>query len=327
MNATESIASILTLLTGIGIFLTACTMISAGFRRLSGDRIKNIFAKIGNNKFAGLCIGTAATAAVQSSGAITVAVIGLADSGIITLMQSATLIYGANIGTTVTGQLAALGVTGNGILPISLFLAAPAGIGAFVLAFARSERTKNIGVVITGFGMMFAALHIMSDAAKFFSSVGALKNFITKFDDPILLVLTGAAITAVIQSSSVVTSMTITMTGSGLIPLGQCVYITLGANIGACVTSLIAGIPQGGTAKKAALLHLFFNVGGTALFLSAGLIMRCFGVDYGLLLGRIFPQAPHLALASFHTFFNVVTALIALPLTTPLVGLVNKLGN
>lgn len=325
MDGVTIAVSILTLAAGVGVFLVACGMMSSNLESLGSKRLKSLFAKTTGKKIVGVGVGAAATAAIQSSSATTVMVIGFVNAGIMTLTQAATVIFGANIGTTITGQLVALGMFGNGAISSSVVFAALAGIGAFMLAFAKKDKVRKVGGILAGFGMIFVGLSLMSGAMESFSEQDSVRNFLATFKNPLLLVLIGALLTAVVQSSSVMTSMAITMTVTGLISLNQGVYITMGSNIGTCVTALIAGIASGRNAKRAALIHFIFNVSGVIVFLLAGLFMRLGGTDYGHILQRIFPNVPQTQLAMFHTVFNVATVIIVLPLTNLLVRLVTKL--
>ena len=325
MNAAEIATSILTLIAGVGIFLIACTMMSSNLEALGSRKLKSLFSKVSKSKILGVGVGAAITAVIQSSSATSVMVIGFVNAGIITLAQAATVIFGANIGTTITGQIVALGLFGSGAVSTSVIFAAFAGIGAFILAFAKQDKLRKIGGITAGFGMLFAGLSMMSGAMSYFSELESVKNFLAQFENPLLLVLIGAIFTAVVQSSSVMTSMAITMVVTGLISLNQGIYITMGANIGTCVTALIAGLASTKNAKRTAMIHLIFNVSGVVIFMLIGLFMRLGGVDYGYVFETIFPHAPQIQLAMFHTIFNFITVLIVIPLTNPLVKLVAKI--
>ncbi len=325
MSGTAIAVSILTLVAGVGVFLIACGMMSSNLESLGSKRLKSLFAKTTGKKLVGVGVGAAATAAIQSSSATTVMVIGFVNAGIMTLTQAATVIFGANIGTTITGQLVALGMFGNSAISSSVVFAALAGIGAFMLAFAKRDRVRKVGGILAGFGMIFVGLSLMSGAMESFASNDGVRDFLATFKNPFLLVLIGALLTAVVQSSSVMTSMAITMTVTGLISLNQGVYITMGSNIGTCVTALIAGIASGRNAKRAALIHFIFNVSGVIIFLLVGMFMRLGGTDYGHVFQKIFPGVPQTQLAMFHTVFNVATVILILPLTNLLVKLVTKI--
>ena len=324
MDFISILTAILTLLAGIGVFLVACTMMSSNLESAASRRLKQLFSHTGNNKLIGVGIGTIGTAAIQSSGAVTVMVIGFVNVGIMSLTQAATIIYGANIGTTVTAQLVALGLSGSNSLSTTLLFAAFAGIGAFMMLFAKSDAWKKTGGILTGFGMLFVGLSMMANAMDEFAALDSVKLFLASIRNPLLLVLLGTIITAIIQSSSVMTSIAITMVVTGLIALDQGIYLTMGSNIGSCVVAIIAGMTSGVAAKRTAIIHLLFNVMGVILFLCIALTLSLVtaGVwSFGIIFERLFPSAPQLQLAMFHTVFNVTTMLVALPLTNALVNL------
>jgi phosphate:Na+ symporter len=324
MDFISVLIAILTLLAGIGVFLVACQMMSANLEALSSKRLKQLFSKTGKNKWIGVGIGTVGTAAIQSSGAVTVMVIGFVNVGILSLAQAATIIYGANIGTTVTAQLVALGMFGTNSISTTIIFAAFAGIGAFVMLFGKHNTTKHIGGILTGFGMLFVGLSMMANAMEDFAASDAVRGFLSDINNVVLLVFVGAVLTAIIQSSSVMTSIAITMVVSGLVTLDQGIYLTMGSNIGSCVVAIIAGLTSGTAAKRTALIHLIFNVMGVVLFLLLGFLLRTITGgewSFGHVFERLFPAAPQLQLAMFHTVFNICTMLVALPLTNALVNL------
>lgn len=327
MDIISILTALLTLTAGIGVFLVACTMMSSNLESAASRRLKQLFSHTGNNKLVGVGIGTLGTAAIQSSGAVTVMVIGFVNVGIMSLTQAATIIYGANIGTTVTAQLVALGLSGSNSLSTTVIFAAFAGIGAFMMLFSKNDAWKKTGGILTGFGMLFVGLSMMANAMDEFAALDSVKLFLASIRNPLLLVLLGAIITAIIQSSSVMTSIAITMAVTGLISLDQGIYLTMGSNIGSCVVAIIAGLTSGVAAKRTAMIHLIFNILGVVLFLCAGgLIKLTTGGTYsfGILFERFF-HTPQLQLAMFHTVFNVTTMLVALPLTNALVNIACKL--
>ncbi len=324
MDFASILIAILTLTAGIGVFLVACQMMSSNLESASSKGLKRLFSKTGDNKWVGVGIGTVGTAAIQSSGAVTVMVIGFVNVGIMSLTQAATIIYGANIGTTVTAQLVALGMFGNGSISTTIIFAAFAGIGAFITLFTKREMWRQIGGILTGFGMLFVGLEMMSDAMRDFSELEEIRNMLASISNPLLLVAVGAILTAIIQSSSVMTSIAITMVVTGLINLDQGIYLTMGSNIGSCVVAIIAGITSGVNAKRTALIHLMFNTMGVILFLCiAGLLWIVSGgaTSFGTLFNNFFNGAPQMQLAMFHTVFNITTMLVAMPLTNMLVNL------
>jgi len=328
MSSIDAITSVLNLLAGIGIFLVACSMMSSNLETLSSSKLKGLFSKASKSKLVGVGIGTVGTAAIQSSGAITVMVIGFVNAGIMNLDQAATIIYGANIGTTVTGQLVAFGMSGGGSVSTTAIFSAFAGIGGFVAIFAKKDMVKHIGGILSGFGMLFAALSMMSQAMNSFAKLDEVKAFLASINSTILLIIIGAILTAIVQSSSVMTSVAITMVVAGLISLNQGIYLTMGSNIGSCVVALIAGLTSGKSAKRTSFIHLFFNVGGVVVFAIVGMILDAVSggrFGYGAIFGNIFVGAPQIQLAMFHTVFNIITVIIMLPLTNLLIALVKKL--
>ena len=322
------ISAILTLIAGIGIFLIACQMMSSNLESASSNKLKSLFAKASKSKLLGVGIGTVGTAAIQSSGATTVMVIGFVNAGIMSLTQAATIIYGANIGTTITAQIVALGMFGGAsAISTTIIFSAFAGIGAFLALFAKKDMGKKIGGTLAGFGMLFVGLSIMSGSMSDFARLDSVKVFLSGINNPILLVIIGTVFTAIIQSSSVMTSVAIAMLCAGLLSLDQGIFITMGSNIGSCIVALIAGMTSGTNAKRTSLIHLFFNVSGVLMFLLVGFIIKVIsgGVTFGSMFQSMFPDAPQEQLAMFHTIFNVITVLLILPLTDALVKLVCRI--
>ena len=328
MDIVAVLSSILTLIAGIGIFLIACQLMSSNLETASSNKLKQLFSKASKNKWIGVGIGTVGTAAIQSSGATTVMTIGFVNAGIITLTQAATIIYGANIGTTVTAQIVALGMSGANSLSTSVIFSAFAGLGAFISLFSKRSNLKTWGGILTGFGMLFVGLELMSDSMKEFAALEGVKLFLANIGNPLLLVLIGAVFTAIIQSSSVMTSIALAMLVSGLIDLSQGIYITMGSNIGSCIVAIIAGLTSGINAKRTALMHMLFNTAGVIIFLLIALVLSIASggdLSFGVLFESLTPGAPQVQLAMFHTFFNVTTVLVMMPLTEALVNLVVKM--
>ena len=328
MGTTAVLSAIFTLLAGIGIFLIACQMMSTNLESASSDKLKKLFAKASKSKLLGVGIGTFGTAAIQSSGATTVMTIGFVNAGIISLSQAATIIYGANIGTTITAQIVALGMFGgSNSLSTTIVFSAFAGVGAFMALFSNKSTGQTWGGILYGFGMLFVGLSLMSSSMSDFASLDGVKTFLAAISNPILLVLIGAIFTAIIQSSSVMTSIALTMVVTGLINLEQGIFLTMGSNIGSCVVAILAGMASGKNAKRTALIHLLFNCSGVVIFLFVGWILNLVSggsFNFGVMFERMFPAAPQTQLAMFHTFFNVITVLIILPLNDFLVSLVCK---
>lgn len=328
MNTIDVISAVLSLVAGIGIFLVACSMMSANLESLSSNKLKTLFSKASKSKLLGVGIGTVGTAAIQSSGATTVMVIGFVNAGIMSLTQAATIVYGANIGTTITGQIVALGMFGGDMLSTTVIFSALAGVGAFIVTFAKSDTAKKIGGILAGFGMLFVGLEMMSGSMESFAKLDSVKNFLAGIDNILLLIVIGAILTAIIQSSSVMTSVAITMVVAGLITLEQGIYLTMGSNIGSCAVALMAGLTSGKNAKRTALIHLIFNISGVVVFTIVGVIIDAAtggSTNFGTIFESLFPGAPQTQLAMFHTVFNVLTVVLVLPLTDLLVKAVTGL--
>jgi len=324
MDYISILTAVLSLLSGIGIFLIACQMMSSNLEAASSDRLRRLFSKTSSNPLLGVGIGAASTALIQSSGATTVMTIGFVNAGIISLYQAATLIYGANIGTTITAQIVALGMFGGNGVSTTLIFSAFAGLGAFTMLFSKKDAVKTAGGIITGFGMLFVGLSLMSGSMEAFAAQDAVKTFLAGITNRLLLVLIGAVLTAIIQSSSVMTSIALAMVVTNLITLDQGIMLTMGSNIGSCVVAILAGMTSGLNARRTALIHLLFNCLGVIFFLALGWIVgwAVDGFSYGTIFARWFPGAPQTQLAMFHTFFNTITVALMLPLTRPLVNTV-----
>lgn len=315
------------LLAGVGVFLLAVRLLSRNIEAMSGGGLKNLFSRTSKSKLLGAGLGAFAAAVIQSSGAVTVMVIGFINAGLMDLVQGSTIAFGANIGTTITGQIVALGTFGSGGITSTIVFMSLTGVGAFVMLFAKKDLLQKIGAIVAGFGLLFVGLELMSSSMSDFAQMDGLRSFISSVTNPILLVLIGTLVTAILQSSSVVTSILITMVFSGLISLDQGIYIVMGSNIGAGVVAILASIGGSADAKRVAVIHLFFNAFGAVVFLILGGIMGAIkdGLTFGYLFEAMFPDAPPTQLAMFHTFYNVIKVAIFLPLTTPTCKLFSKL--
>lgn len=329
MQNTNFLLEFLHLLAGIGIFLTGCDIMSSNLEAVCSDRLKELLAKVSNNKIIGVLIGTVATIAIQSSGATTVMTIGFVNAHIISMKQAATIIFGGEIGTTLTGQLVALGMMGNSEIDLNFLFSSLAGLGVFINMFAKKEKVKLFGSVLTGIGLLFAGLDVMSSAMSEFSKSPALKDIIANLNSSILLIIFGAVLTAIIQSSTAITSIAISMVAVGLINISQGIYLTLGANVGTCLTGMLAGMKSdGANAKRTSLMQLIFNIGGVVIVYIIDLIMKMLSggnMSFGVLFENMFPGLPHTQLAMFHTIFNISSVIIVLPLTEKLVSLTEKI--
>ena len=329
MENTNFLLQFLHLLAGIGIFLTGCEMMSNNLEAVCSDKLRELLAKVSNNKIIGVLIGTLATIAINSSGATTVMTIGFVNAHIISLKQAATIIFGGEIGTTLTGQLVALGMMGNDGIDMNFLFSSLAGLGVFITMFAKKDKVKLFGSVLTGLGLLFAGLDVMSSAMTGFAQSPALREMIARLDSSLLIIICGAILTAIIQSSTAITSISISMVAVGLINISQGIYLTLGANVGTCLTGMLAGMKSAEVnAKRTSLMQLIFNIGGVVLVYFIDLFMKIFtkgGLSFGILFERMFPGLPHTQLAMFHTIFNIASVVIVLPLTESLVALSERL--
>ena len=324
MDSVMIITALLMLVSGIGVFLISCNMLSSNLESMSSSKLRAMFSKASKSKLRGVGIGAVSTAAIQSSGATTVLVIGFVNAGIMTLPLAASIIYGANIGTTITAQIVALGSFGNSISMTAIF-SAFAGIGAFMNMFAKTDKYRTIGGTIAGFGLLFVGLSLMSDSMEGFAQLPEVKEFLAGIDNILILLLLGVIITAIVQSSSVVTGIAVVMVAGGMLSLEQGIYLAMGSNIGSCIVAIIAGFTSGLNAKRSALIHLLFNTFGVIIFVIADFVLKIFGFSFGTIFESLFPDMGAVQLAMFHTFFNCVTVIIMLPLTNHLISLVTKI--
>ena len=278
--------------------------------------MKRLLGKISNNRFSGVGVGVGVTAIIQSSSATSVMVIGLVNAGVMTLMQATPIIMGANIGTTVTGLLVALK---NDYFNMIMYLFAFAGV---MMSFFKQEKVKIAGNLCCGLGLIFVGLNVMSSEQAFGSPLveTLFTNIFRVIDFPLLLIFVGAVFTALIQSSSAATGVVITMVGAKVMPLEYALFIVLGANIGTCVTALLASVGANANSKRVALIHFTFNVIGTVLFTIIIWVFKDYVVNA---LTAMFPGRDQMSLqmriSMFHVIFNVTTTCLLLPFVKQLV--------
>ena len=258
------IEAIIELLAGLGVLLVGFKLLSDNIEKLATGGLKKMFNKTSGNRFVGVGIGAAATALIQSSSATTVMIVGFVNAGIMNLFQATAMIMGANIGTTITAQIAALGS-----LDISLYATLLAVIGIFMQMLCKKDKTKTIGLALAGLGIVFVALGIMSGAMKDFASDGTIPAILESVTNPVVLLVLGAVLTAVIQSSSAMTTIVISMVAAGM-TIGNggnsILYVILGTNIGTCITAILSSIGATTNAKRASLIHLMFNFFGSIIY-------------------------------------------------------------
>ncbi|MBE6852215.1 MAG: Na/Pi cotransporter family protein [Ruminococcus sp.] len=293
------------LLGGLALFLYGMQMMSTGLEAAAGNKMKSILEKLASNRFVGVLSGAVITAVIQSSSATTVMVVGFVNSGMMTLNQAIWIIMGANIGTTITGQLIALDV--GELAPIVAF----AGVAAIV--FLKNERVKHIGEIFAGLGILFIGMDMMGAAMKPLASSEGFVSILTKFENPVLGILAGAVFTALIQSSSASIGILQALAGSGAIGLKSAAFVLFGQNIGTCITAFLASVGTGRNAKRTTLIHIMFNVFGTVVFTVLCLVTPLVSVFEGFT-----PDDVPSQIANLHTAFNIVTTLLLLPVGTVL---------
>ncbi|MBR3264885.1 MAG: Na/Pi cotransporter family protein [Erysipelotrichaceae bacterium] len=326
MSKIEIIEHLFQLIAGIGVYLIAFKMISSNLEAVSSDRLKKTFARISDSKLIGLFIGIVATVLIQSSSAVTVMTIGFVNAGILSLTQAATIVFGGEIGTTVSGQIVALGLFNMETFDLNALFSSFAGLGVVVSSVAKKDNLKKTGEIISGFGLLFIGLGLMSSSMRSFAELDSLKLFLSQLDNVVFLMVAGAIITAIIHSSAAMTSIAITMVATGLISFEQGIYITLGANVGTCFTGMMAAMSSNANSKRTSVIQLIFNTGGALLVLLIDTLIKAFSpVSIGILFERLFPGAPHYQLAMFHTVFNIASVIIVLPLTDLLVSQSKKI--
>lgn len=297
------ITDVLALLGGLALFLYGMQMMSTGLEAAAGNRMKSILEKLTSNRIKGVLVGAAITAVIQSSSATTVMVVGFVNSGLMTLKQAVWVIMGANIGTTITGQLIALDI--GAIAP----LFAIAGVEAIM--FIKSEKVHHISSIFAGLGILFMGMDMMGAAMSPLKESEAFISLMTKFDNPLLGILVGALFTAVIQSSSASVGILQALASTGMIPLSSAVFVLFGQNIGTCITAVLASIGMKVNAKRTTVIHLLFNIIGTVLF-----TVICLVTPYVTWIEAMTPGDPVAQIANAHTVFNIVTTLLLLPFGT-----------
>ena len=302
---------ILSLIAGVGVFILAMKLMSDSLNQIAGERMKRLLEKLAGNRIVGVLVGALVTAVIQSSSATTVMVIGFVNANVMDLNQAAAIIIGSNIGTTVTGLLASLES-----LNISLYLSLLVFIGV-MLAFVR--KIRKIANLMTGLGMIFVGLKMMSSACDDQSIRDAFSNVLKNLEFPLLLELLGIIFTAIIQSSSAMTGIVIVMVGKKAMTIRNGLFITLGANIGTCVTAMIGIIGANTNSKRTALIHLIFNVSGCIIFTP---ILWIFSDSIVNILSKMSNEDAQ-RIAFFHLFFNIATAIITTPLIKFLVKFVS----
>lgn len=307
-----NITQFLSLLGGLALFLLGMNMMSDGLEKAAGNKMKKILEKLTTNRFLGVAVGAAITAVIQSSSATTVMVVGFVNSGLMTLRQAIWVIMGANIGTTITGQLIALDV--GVIAPLFAI------VGVVFIVFLKSKRLYHIGHIIGGLGVLFVGMEMMSGSMTGLRDSQLFMDTVTNLSNPFLGIAVGAIFTAIIQSSSASVGILQALSLSGAITLNNSVFVLFGQNIGTCITAVLASIGTTRNAKRTTIIHLMFNIIGTAIFTCICLVLPF--TDWVI---NITPNNPAAQIANVHTIFNIVTTLLLLPAGTYLEKIAKKI--
>lgn len=298
-----TITDLFGLLGGLALFLYGMQMMSDGLENVAGDRMEHILEKLTANRFIGVLVGALITAVIQSSSATTVMVVGFVNSGMMTLQQAVWIIMGANIGTTITGQLVALDI--GMLAPLIAF------IGVAMIVFLKNPKLHYIGGILAGFGVLFIGMNMMGASMKPLQSSPIFIDLMTSFSNPLLGIIAGTVFTAIIQSSSASVSILQTLAATGLLPFSSAVFVLFGMNIGTCITAVLASIGTNRSAKRTTIIHLMFNLIGTAVFTILCLSIPIADVVAATAVGR-----PKAQIANMHTVFNIATTVMLIPFGT-----------
>ena len=288
---------------GLGMFLYGMEMMSDGMKIAAGNRMRSVLEKLTSNRFLAVGVGAFVTMVIQSSSATTVMLVSFVNSGLLSFVQGLGVILGSNIGSTITAQIVAFKVTDYALALIA--------VGAIMALFSKKDATKNIGFVILGFGLLFYGMKVMSDTMKPLRSNPTFNSILTSFENPFMGILAGAAFTALIQSSSATTGIVITLASGGSITLEAGIPLIFGANVGTCVTAMLAGLNASREAKRVAIAHVTFNLLGVGLF--------CFWIPtFAEFISQTSDNIPR-QIANAHTIFNILATVVFIPFT-PLVA-------
>ncbi|ENY8962338.1 Na/Pi cotransporter family protein [Clostridioides difficile] len=303
---------VISLIGGLGLFLYGMSLMGEGLQKSAGDKLKKIIELLTSNVIMGVLVGTVVTGIIQSSSATTVMVVGFVNAGIMNLSQAIGVIMGANIGTTVTAQLVSFNL--EGIAPIAL------GIGILFYLFTSNQKTKHLSEILIGFGILFTGMEFMKDAVAPLAEYKAFTDALLYFSkNPVLGILAGFAITGIVQSSSASMGMLIALASQGILPLSSALPILYGDNIGTCVTSLLSSVGASRNARRAAVMHLSFNVIGTIIF------MLVLNKPISAIVTHFDPTDTARQIANAHTLFNLTNVIILLPFSKYIVKLANRL--
>lgn len=305
---------LLTLAGGLGLFLFGMNFMSQGLQKAAGAKLRNVLTAISSNKYIAVLFGALFTAIIQSSGATTVMVVTFVNAGLMDLVQAVGIIFGANIGTTITAQLVSFNLTA--VAPVILF------VGVVMFLFIKGPMFKKIGEVIIGFGALFMGISMMSAAMSELNNYPQVIGALSKLTNPLLAILVGLIITVIVQSSSVTVSILLLMAGQGLVSLPVCFYFILGCNIGSCTPAVMASLGAKKDAKRAALIHVLFNVFGM-IIISVILIFAM--QPFTAFIQSVSGGSIKRCVANTDTIYKVFQTLIFLPVSNQFIKLVNRL--
>ena len=307
-NSISWILIITSLFGGLGMFLYGMEMMSDGMKLTAGNKMRSILEKLTSNRMLAVGVGAFVTMVIQSSSATTVMLVSFVNSGLLSFSQGLGVILGSNIGSTVTAQIVAFKVTDYALALIA--------IGSLMSLFSKKESSRNIGLVILGFGLLFYGMKVMSDTMKPLRTNPTFNNILISFENPFMGILAGAAFTALVQSSSATTGIVITLASGGSITLEAGIPLIFGANVGTCVTALLAGLNASREAKKVAIAHVLFNITGVILF--------CFWIPtFSEWMAKTSDNIPR-QIANAHTLFNIVATVVFIPFTTIVANVINR---
>ncbi len=311
---TTYILNLVGLLGGLALFLFGMDVMGKALERQAGGKLQTILAKMSSNVFRGFILGAAVTAVIQSSSATTVMVVGFVNSGIMTLRQAVGVIMGSNVGTTITSWILSLTALEGDSLLIQMFkpstLAPLLGtVGIVLYMFTKSERKKGLGTILLGFMALMTGMQLMSDSMQFLKTEAWFAQLMISFSNPLLGILVGAVLTAVIQSSSASVGILQSLCSTGVVTNGTALPIILGQNIGTCVTALISTVGANRSARRTAMVHLYFNLVGVVLF-----VILFYGIGLIVPWAFLTETANEMGIAVIHTGFNVLTTVVLLPM-------------
>lgn len=314
----SDISNLFCFLGGLGMFLYGMSIMADGMQKTAGSRMSSFLGMLTNNRLMAIALGALITAIIQSSGATTVMVVGFVSAGVLNLVQAVGVIMGANIGTTITAWIVSMSQLGDAfeIMKPSFYAPLVIGVGALLVVFGKSQRKHTIGEILIGLGLLFTGLDFMSGSINPYTDAPVFSQaFALLGGNPLLGMVIGALVTAVLQSSSASVGILQTLAMNGIVTTNAAIYITLGQNIGSCVTAMLSSAGGSRTAKRAAVIHLTFNIIGAVVFGVGGFLLFTVRPDIAM------SNITAVQISIFHTIFNLVNTAIQFPLANQLVGL------